>query len=225
MNSGTLGTLAVLALVGATSPFSLIAFSLVLATDRGTKNGIAFIAGWITTVTAICVVAGVIGSAASADSGESSDVALGIQIGLGAVMVMLWVRRRLRREITGVDEPIVEKPQPAWQRRIASMRAPGAFVLGGATQTWPVMIAGGAEIARSGMSIGAEVAYSVVFAMVTASGIVILEVLAVRSPGSAAARLDRIQNYVNTHRDAVINWVLFGGGLYLLGRGILGLVG
>ena len=51
----------VLALTAAVSPFSLIAFSLVLATDRGVKNGIAFIAGWITMVMVIGIAGLLIG--------------------------------------------------------------------------------------------------------------------------------------------------------------------
>lgn len=217
--------MAVLALVGASSPFSLIAFSLVLATDRGPRNGVAFIAGWITTVVAICGVAIAVGGATSVeDSGTPSDVTLGIEIGVGAVMIMIWARRRLRRELgTGDAEAAVAKPEPAWQRRIASMRWRGAFVLGGATQTWPIMIAAGAEIARSGMNTAASLVSAVVFACVTAIGIGALEVLALRSPGSAAARLERIRNYVSAHRDPAINLVMLAGGVWLIVRGVLGL--
>src|SRR5205085_11409644 len=50
VNSSTLGTLAVLALTAAASPFSLIAFSLVPATERGRQNGIPFTLGWMPTV-------------------------------------------------------------------------------------------------------------------------------------------------------------------------------
>jgi hypothetical protein len=45
-----------------------------------------------------------------------------------------------------------------------------------------------------------------------------------RSPGSAAARLERIRGMVDSHRDSVINWALLVGGLWLIGRGIVGLL-
>jgi hypothetical protein len=231
MSEGVWGTLLVLAATAALSPFSLVVFSLVLASDRGPRNGVAFIAGWIVTVTAICLVSVAIGSAASAsDGGTSSDVVLGIEIALGVVLLTMWVRRRIRARV-GLPEPaIVPEPQPAatpepgWRRRIATMRAPGAFVLGGATQTWPVMIAGGAEIARSGVSSTEAVLTSIAFALLTTAGIVVLEVLAWRHPGTAADRLNRIEAYVAAHRATVVNWVLLVGGVWLIGRGILGLV-
>lgn len=231
MSGGLWSTLLVLAATGAASPFSLVAFSLVLATDRGTKNGVAFICGWIVTVVAICMVSVAIGSAASTSSdGTSSDVTLGIEIALGAVVLTMWVRRRFRARL-GIAEPVVavedvapDKPEPAWRRRIATMKTPGAFVLGGATQTWPVMIAAGAEIARSDLSTASAFGVSVVFALLTTAGIVILEILAWRHPGTAAARLLRIEDYVAGHRDTVISWLLLIGGIWLMGRGIAGLL-
>lgn len=233
-------TLFVLILTAAISPFSLIAFSLVLATDRGPKNGIWFIFGWIVTVFAICMVSVAIGGAANvSSSGAPSDVTLGIQIALGAVLLMLWVRRKLRNRL-GVPDPLAldlgdtaelasaasapDKPEPAWRRRIATMKAPGAFVMGGATQTWPVMIAGGAEIAHAGLPGAQAAGLSLLFALLTTAGITILEVLAWRNPASAPERLRKIEEYVSTHRDNVVTWIMLFGGIWLLGRGIYGVV-
>ena len=136
MDASTLASLAVLALTAAASPFSLIAFSLVLATERGTKNGIPFIAGWMTTVMLIGVAGLVIGGSANASDsgGTTSDAIYGAEIALGVVVLTMWMRRRLRAPI----EPIVEeKPDPAWQRRITTMKAPGAFVLGARCRPGP----------------------------------------------------------------------------------------
>jgi hypothetical protein len=233
-------TLLVLAITAAIAPFGLIAFSLVLATDRGTRNGVAFILGWITTVVIICAVCIAVGGAVEVnEGGTSGDVTLGIQIGLGAVLLMLWVRRRVRAHLGISDaevpdaldpvavpepEPEPDKPPPAWQRRIASMGVVGAFVLGGALQPWPIMIAGGAEIAQGKIGDATAVLVAMLFAIGSAVGIIVLEVLALRSPGSAAARLDRIRAYVDHHRDSVISWALLIGGLWMIGRGIYGLL-
>lgn len=235
MSQGVWGTLLVLIATAALSPFSLVAFSLVLATDRGPRNGVWFILGWIVTVVAICLASLAIGSkSVSSSSSTGNDVTLGIQIALGAVLLMLWMRRRLRArlaipepmalEVEAITESAPDKPEPAWRRRIATMKAPGAFVMGGATQTWPVMIAGGAEIAHADLTTAAAVVTSIVFAVLTTAGIVVLEVLAWRNPGTAADRLHRIEDYVSTHRDNVLSWVLLIGGVYLLGKGIYGLV-
>ena len=221
MNSVSWGTLAVLALTAAASPFSLIAVSLVLATDRGLKNGAAFIAGWVTTVMLIGAAGLALGDSLHVSTGGASgDATYGIELALGVVLLTLWIRRRLKAPIERVVE---EKPAPGWQRRIESMRWPGAFVLGGAVQTWPVMLAGIAEITRAGMSTLEALTLELGFAVATALGIATLQLLALRSPGSAAARLDRIRSYVDTHRDSVISWILLAGGIWLTARGVLGL--
>jgi hypothetical protein len=242
MTAGTWSTLLVLALTAALAPFGLIAFSLLLATERGTKNGIAFILGWITTVVIIDIVCLSLGNAAEVDNGGApGDVTLGIMIGLGSVLLMMWVRRRFRarlgvpaqmtttelEQLEQFESPQTEaeaaKPPPAWQRKIGSIGVLGAFVLGGALQPWPIMIAGGAEIAQVHIPTAEAVVVIVLFAIASAVGIIVLEVLALRSPGSAAARLERIRSYVDSHRDSVINWALLIGGLWLIGRGIVGL--
>ncbi len=104
------------------------------------------------------------------------------------------------------------------------MHYPGAFVTGGAVQTWPVMIAAATTIVRLGLSGAASLAWMFVFALSTTAGIVVLEVLAWRNPGSAVERLNRLRNYINNHRDSVINLLYLVGGLWLLFHAILGLV-
>ena len=184
-----------------------------------------------------------LGNAADVDTGGApGDVTLGIMIGLGSVLLMIWIRRRIRNrlavpadvsvseleQLQQLESPPAEetpaKPPPAWQRKIGSIGLIGAFVLGGALQPWPIMIAGGAEIAQVQIPTAEAVAVIVLFAVASAVGIIVLEVLAWRNPGSAAARLDQIRNYVATHRDSVANWALLIGGLWLIGRGVIGLV-
>ncbi|HZX56555.1 MAG TPA: GAP family protein [Ilumatobacteraceae bacterium] len=224
MTGSSLATLLVLAFTAAVSPFSLIVFSLVLASDRGARNGFAFICGWIITVVLIGVVMVAIGGATDAPTSETPRKwFLALQLALGTMLIIMFVRRRLRGQ--PIEEPVVEpaKPEPGWQRRIATMRAPGALILGGATQTWPVMIAAGAEVARLDVPNAEALMWMILFAIASTAGIVVLEILAIRNPGTAASRLDRIRSYVENHRDSVINWAYLFGGLFLVYRGLIGL--
>jgi len=224
MTSSSLATLAVLALTAAISPFSLIVFSLVLATDRGPRNGIAFICGWIVTVIGIGAVMIALGGAVDAPTSRAPRKwFLALELALGTVLVILWIRRRFRPPLLPQKVEKPDKPQPAWQRKIATMGYLGAFVLGGATQTWPVMIAAGAEIARLDIPVAEAMSWMILFAIATTAGIVVLEILAIRSPGTAASRLDRIRTYVDEHRASVINWAYLLGGLFLVYRGAIGL--
>ena len=197
-------SLLLLAVTAALSPFSLVAFSLVLATDRGPRNGIAFICGWITTVTLIGVVMALVGGNVDASSSSTAGKGtLALELAMGVVLVILWARRRFRPRVKleVVDKPT--KPEPAWQRRIATMGYAGAFITGGAVQTWPVMIAAAADILRLGLGGAENLAWMFVFALSTTAGIVVLEVLAWRSPASAVDRLNRLRCYIDNHRDSV----------------------
>jgi hypothetical protein len=219
----TWGSLFVLAATAAASPFSLIAFGLVLASKRGPRNGLAFILGWITTVLLIGVATALIGDSVTITSSNTPGAwTLALELALGVVLLLAWSRRRFRPRPK--PEVVVAKAEPAWQRRIDDMGYVGAFVLGGAVQTWPVMIAAGAEVSRTNVGAAEKFLLMAIFAVLTTAGIVILEILAIREPGSAARRLDRMRNYIDNHRDAVINWVYLLGGLWLAFRGVIGLV-
>lgn len=226
MTSSTFISLLLLALTAILSPFSLIAFSLVLATDRGPRNGIAFIAGWVTTITLIGVFEAIIGvNTEVTETNTPGKWLLALQLSLGVVLVFIWARRRFRpapAKVVDVDAP--PKKQPGWQRRLSTMGYGGAFVTGGAVQTWPVMLAAGAAILRLGMSGTESLAWMFGFAVVTSAGLVVLEVLAWRSPSSAVERLDRLRNYIQVHRDSVINWIALVAGLWLIVRGLQGLL-
>jgi hypothetical protein len=225
VTSTTLSTLLVLAITAALSPFSLIAFSLVLATDRGPRNGIAFIFGWITTVTLIGVAMALVGANVDVNSDNTAGKwTLALELALGVVMVLVWAQRRFRPHEKKVVVEKPAKPEPAWQRRIATMGYPGAFITGGAVQTWPVMIAAANDILRLGLPGPQSLAWMFAFAIATTGGIVVLEVLAWRAPESAADRLNRIRAYVDGHRDSVLNMLYLVVGLWLFFRGLLGLL-
>jgi threonine/homoserine/homoserine lactone efflux protein len=222
VDTTTSGSLLILVITAAASPFSLVAFGLVLATDRGPRNGVAFILGWITTVTLIGVATAALGESIHITNNNAPGAwTLALEIALGVVLLLAWIRRRFRPQEK--PEVVVEKPQPAWQKKIDSMGYVGAFILGGAVQTWPVMIAAAAEISRRDLSGGEKLLLMVLFAVATTAGIVILEILAIRQPGSAAARLDKMRNYIDNHRDSVINWAFLVGGMWLAIRGVIGL--
>ncbi|MFM2077603.1 MAG: hypothetical protein RJA49_1493 [Actinomycetota bacterium] len=225
MTSSTLSTLLILAITAAVSPFSLVAFSLVLATDRGPRNGIAFILGWITTVTMIGVVMSLIGANVEVNENNTAGKwTLALELALGVVMILAWARRRYRPHAKPVHPDKPPKPEPAWQRRIATMGYAGAFVTGGAVQTWPVMIAAANDIVRLGLPGPQSLAWMFALALATTAGIVVLEVLAWRAPESSVERLNRIRAYVDGHRDSVLNALYLVVGLWLFFRGLLGLV-
>ena len=107
MTGSSLVTLLVLALTAAASPFSLIVFSLVLATDRGAKNGLAFIIGWIITVILIGVVMVALGDAVDVPTSHTPrEWFLALQLALGTMLIILFVRRRVRPRPSTIEAPL-----------------------------------------------------------------------------------------------------------------------
>ena len=231
MNGNSLSGLGLLALTAALSPFSLVAFSLVLATDRGPRNGIAFIIGWITTISLVAVGVAALGSQVTfTTSSVPGQWTLAAELAIGVGMIAWWIRRRMSAKAAvatpGAAEvavPVVEKPEPAWQKHLGTMKYPGAFLAGGLVQTWPVMLAGVAEILRANLGTTDTILTVLIFAVATTTGLIVLEVLAWRNPGSAAERLNRIRTYVDTHRESVVNWLLFVTGAWLVIRSAIAL--
>ena len=119
MTGSELLSLLLLAVTAAASPFSLIAFSLVLATDRGPRNGIAFICGWVVTVTLIGVVMALIGSNFEVkQKNPLGKWTLALELALGVVLLLIWARRRFRPHKKLSIEGVEPKPEPAWQERL-----------------------------------------------------------------------------------------------------------
>jgi threonine/homoserine/homoserine lactone efflux protein len=224
VTSEALTSLLVLAVTAAASPFSLVAFSIVLATDRGPRNGIAFILGWVTTVTLIGVGCALLGSNVEFHPHNAAGKwTLALEMALGVALLLAWARRRFRPRRHAAVEAVA-KPESGWQRRLTTMGYGGAFVAGGAVQTWPVMIAAATTLLRLDLSGPARLAWMFAFAVATTAGIVVLEVLAWRNPTSAVERLQRLRTYIETHRDSVLNWVYLVAGLWLFFRALLGLI-
>lgn len=227
MTTETLASLLLLAATAAASPFSLIAFSIVLATDRGPRNGIAFICGWIVTVTLIGVAMAALGANFEFRvSNPAGKWTFALELALGVILLFLWARRRFgpKVETPTVEAEVESADEPGWQKKLTTMGYAGAFVAGGAVQTWPVMIAAAAQILLLDIGSAERLGWMFLFALSTTAGIVVLEVLAWRNPGSAGDRLRLIRSYVSTHRDSVISWLYLIAGLWLFFRALVELV-
>ena len=108
-----------LGLVIALEPLPIIGFILVLSTERGARNGAAFIAAWIrawprSSSPRWCSPAG----SAAPGHGARPLVALAYLV-LGAFL--LGVAARVRRRPADVP-----RPQPSWMKRVDGMKAAGA---------------------------------------------------------------------------------------------------
>src|SRR5215469_1164439 len=109
--------LTIIGIVIALDPLPLTAFIVILASKRGVHKGAFFVAGWILSlaiVVAVTVLA--TGNNPPKPSTAPSLASLAVKIALGAVLVIIGIRRERRR-----GRPKPPKKPPKWQEHVDSM--------------------------------------------------------------------------------------------------------
>ena len=201
----------------AVEPFPLTAFILILSAEKGTRKGLAFILGWLACL--VAVIAAVIlttsGHPPKPQTAPSTAV-LAIKLALGVLLILLAERQRRR-----MGRP--RKP-PGWMAgldRLSLWSAAGIAVF---LQPWALVAAGAATVVQAKLSTAGDYVTLLLFCVVGTSSFLYLELYAAFAPAAAAARLDRLRKWLDTHRDQVIIVVFLLLGFWLAGKSIYLLV-
>lgn len=106
-------------------PIPIIAVILMLFSNRARVNGPAFLLGWLVALSAIVAIVYAISNASNASTDSSaSDTSSTVQIVLGAVLLVLAVRKWRHRPAPGEQEPM-----PKWMNALDSFTPVKAFGL------------------------------------------------------------------------------------------------
>ena len=201
----------------AVEPFPLTAFILILSAEKGTRKGLAFILGWLACL--VVVIAAVVlttGGHPPKPQTAPSDAVLAVKLALGVLLILLAVRQRRR-----MGRP--RKP-PSWMAgldRLSLWSAAGIAVF---LQPWALVAAGAATVVQAKLSTAGDYVTLLLFCLVGTSSFLYLELYAAFAPAAAAARLDRMRTWLDTHRDQVIIVVFLLLGFWLAGKSIYLLV-
>ena len=204
-----------LAIVIAIEPLPLVAFIVVLSTDRGVRNGAAFIAGWVAClaviVTAVLALTG--GNPPKPSTAPSTGVGV-VNLLLGLLLVAIAVHvSRLPADR--------DRPRPSWMAKVDNMKYLGAAGLGVLVQPWPLVAAGAASVAQADLSNVAAVIQVVLFCLLATGSLAAIEVYAIRSPEASREGLVRLQRWLETHRDRAIVIVSVVVGVWLIAKGLV----
>ena len=198
-------------------PFPLTAFILVLSAEKGTWKGLAFILGWMACL--VAVIAAVIvttGNNPPAPQTVPSDAALAVKLAAGVVLILIAVRQRRR-----MGRP--RKP-PAWMARLDQLSLLGAAGLAAFLQPWTLVAAGAATITEAKLGTAGSYLVLILFCLLATSSFLYLELYATFASGKAAARLERMRKWLDSHQDQVIIAICLLLGLWLAGKSIYLLV-
>ena len=140
--------LILIGLAVALDPLPLTAFLVVLPSERGTRKGAAFVFGWLVSLAIVVTITVVAtGNNPPKPSTVPSLAALAVKIALGAVLVVIAVRR-----IRARGRPKPPKKPPKWQAHVDSMSSWFALGLAPTLQPWVLIGAGAATVVEAKLS-------------------------------------------------------------------------
>ncbi len=190
-------------------PLTLVAFILLLASQRGTWKGLAYILGWTACLVAvIAVVLSATGGKPPRPHTAPSTAVLVVKALLGILLIWVGIRRRRRRGLP-------RKP-PTWMGWLDRMSPWAAVGFGAFMQPWSLVAIGAATVVQAKLSTAGDWLALVIFCLLATSSFLVMELYAVLSPEAAGARLGRVRTWIDGHMDqAIIIGALALGGLLL----------
>jgi hypothetical protein len=203
----------------ALSPIALTPFLLILTSQRGVRNGAAFMLGWLVSLSAVVAVTlAITQDSPPKPSSAPSIAALVIKLLIGLALVVAGIRQRRR-----MGRPKPPKKTPRWEASIDNMSMWFAFALAPLTQAWGMIAAGVTVIVNADLGSWQDDLALVLFCLVASSVVITLELFATFRRERARAFTTAIRSWIEGHLDQVIVVLFLGIGLYLVASSIYGL--
>ena len=178
-------------------PLPLTAFLIVLPSERGLRKGAAFVFGWLVSL-AIVVTITVLatGNNPPKPSTAPSLAALAVKIVLGAILVLIAMRRYRAR-----SRPKPPKKPPKWQEHVDNMSPWFAMALAPTLQPWVLIGAGAATVVEAKLSSWESFLALFLYCLLASASYLAMEIYAVVRPEKSQALLTRFRAWINTHTD------------------------
>jgi hypothetical protein len=200
----------------ALDPLPLTAFMVVLPSRHGVRKGAAFVFGWLVSLALVVTITVLAtGNSPPRPSTAPSLAALAAKIALGAVLVMIAIRRH---RSTGRPKP--PKKPPKWQAHVDNMSPWFAMGLAPALQPWLLIGAGAATVVEAKLSGWESFLALFGYCVLASASYLAMEVYAVVRPGQSQEFLARFRTWIDTHTDQVIIAGSMILGLWLIAKSI-----
>lgn len=216
-----IGQILPLAVVVALSPPPIIAVVLMLVSRRARSNGPAFVIGWLAGLAIVGAVVLAIASGADAsDQGAPATWVSVVQLVLGALLVLLAIRRWRGRPGEGE-----EAPAPKWMQAIDDFTPVKSFgiavLLSGLNpKNLLLAFAAAASIAETGIATGEQVIAYAVFALLGTVGVGVPVVLYFVLGERSRKPLDGLNGWMGAHSSAIMTVLLLVIGVKLIGDAV-----
>lgn len=218
-----IGDSVALAVGVAISPIPIIAVILMLLSKKAGANSLAFAVGWVTgvalTLAVVIPLSGAIGT--NTDGGPSNGTST-VRLVLGALLLLMGLRRWRNRPAAGESAPL-----PKWLQAIEAItpvKSAGLGVLLSALnpKNLLLIIGGGLAIAAAPTSSGGMAVAAAIFWVLAVSTVVVPVVL-FRVMGARAERmLGSLNEWLQANNAAVMAVLFVVFGVVLVGKGLGG---
>jgi hypothetical protein len=113
---------------------------------------------------------------------------------------------------------------PAWMARLDQLSLLGAAGLAAFLQPWTLVAAGAATVVQAKLATAGSYLVLILFCLLATSSFLYLEMYATFASAKAAARLERMRKWLDSHQDQVIIAICLLLGFWLAGKSIYLLV-
>ena len=178
-------------------PLTIVAFILILSSEKGIWKGLAFILGWTACLVAvIAVIILLTGGKPPKPNTPPSNAALIVKAALGALLIWVGFRQRSR-----MGRP---RKQPAWMARLDHLSPWAAAGLGVFLQPWSLVAAGAATVVQAKLSTAGDWLALVMFCLLATSTFLVLELYTAFRPEAASVRMEQMRQWIDRHQDQAI---------------------
>jgi Sap, sulfolipid-1-addressing protein len=200
----------------ALDPLPLMAFLVVLPSERGVRKGAAFVFGWLASlVVVVAVTVLATGNHPPRPDTAPSLAGVAVKIAIGIILVAMAIRQRRRR-----GRPKRPRKPPKWQAHVDRMSPWYAMGLAPVLQPWGLIGAGAATVMEAKLSSAQSYLTLFLFCILGSASYLAMEIYAAVRPGKSQVLLARFRTWIDAHTDQVIIWGSLLLGFWLIANGI-----
>jgi hypothetical protein len=200
----------------ALDPLPLMAFLVVLPSERGVRKGAAFVFGWLASlVIVVTVTVLATGNNPPKPNTPPSLAGVAVKIAIGVILVTIAIRQRRRR-----GRPKKPRKPPKWQAHVDSMSPWYATGLAPVLQPWGLIGAGAATVMEAKLASAESYLALSLFCVLASASYLTAEIYAAFKPGKSQALLATLRTWIDTHTDQVIIWGSLILGFWLIANSI-----
>jgi Sap, sulfolipid-1-addressing protein len=208
-----------LGLLTSVTPWGIVAVIVLLSAKSRPGGAVAFVAGWVVSILLVGgLVIGLYRGTHSRPGSSATDAMLGVQFGLGILLLALAARKWRRR--IAADPSATE---PTWLKRLDRMRPIVAFGFGMFWINLVFVVAAALAVADAKLSRAAAVTAYLFYALLATLGVAAILAVYYADQTRAQQRLAGMRSWLARNNTGVVSAVVAAIGVAFIVRALAGI--